>query len=131
MRFAQADEVGAIFGSFGGPARCVAKGPEFPLNKVFQTGYRHSDTKHPPQDCASGKRGVAGIDSDLKAEPASGELGIDRMREFLHLKTAGFQSVRQTGRGCDGKVRVQGDDGFDVVVHRQPADEAEGLTGGL
>ena len=60
--FANADQVGAVFGPLGGATTGIGQCPEFPLHQIFQSGDWKAHAEEFALDCAGRKRAIAGVD---------------------------------------------------------------------
>lgn len=130
MGFAEAGQVQPVLEAFGSASGGIGSGPELALHQVIEAGDGQLETQDLAGDGAAGKRGVTGVDGDLQAQPASGQLGIDRVRVFLDHEAARAERLDEAGHGHHGEVRIERDHWLDVMIHGQAPDEAEWLAGG-
>jgi len=128
MRFAYPDEVGLVLGLFGGAALWVRQGPQLALDKVFQSGNRQANAKDLTHHCARRERAVTGVEGDLHAEAAAGQLGVKGVEMLCDLEPALAQCLGCLGMTRYGEIGVQRDDGFNVMVNGQTADQAKGFS---
>ena len=119
MALTNAHQVSLILGALAGAPGGIADGPELALDKVFERGHRHSRAEEFGLNRSTREVAIASIKSDLETQTAAGEERIDRIWKLLHLEARLPQCLGNPLANRYGKIGIQRDDGFNIVIDGQ------------